>query len=653
MRYRAAATLVLTVATLVVYWPVHNYDFVWDDHFNVFKNPYLTPFSTENLSHIWLEPYVTMYIPFTYTVWMALAWLSQSITAESADSLLNPYIFHTFNIILHIINVLLVFAILRTALRHGFEEIRPKTEIENISGIEFSASVGALLFALHPLQVEPVAWVTGMKDLLYGLMSLLAIMWYISYSVAAKNPGAAAGKKVFYYILALTAFIFALLAKPTAVVVPLVLLVLDRWVINRPLRDSAVALGGWFVLSGALAVIAKSVQQDGYPVLSTPLWTRPFIAGDALAFYLYKLILPFQQAIDYGRASAYVIQQWWIYVTWFLPVLLGIGIWFTRKRAPWLASMGIFVIFLAPVLGFVPFNFQFYSTVADRYLYLSMLGAALSISWICYHYQKTVVRVVCVAAVVLLGLRTSYQVPVWENKTTLYTSALRANPSSFLSHYNLGVELEDQGKLNEAVKNYEKAVEINPRYVKAYYNLGNSLSDLGKLDAAVTNYEKAIEHNPGHVKAYYNLGITLAEQRKLEEAVNSFRQTIKIKPDHLEAHINLGVILSAQNRLQDAVAHFREALRINPDYAKTNEQLGLALLKQNQLEEAVHHLTNAVKIKPNYAQAYYYLGIAYRKQGDLTKAVRHFGKALAMRPGFKQAKKQLEMAILQSRGDKH
>lgn len=652
MRYRAAATLVLIVATLVVFWPVQNYDFVWDDHFNVFKNPYLTPFSTENLSHIWLESYVTMYIPFTYTVWMALAWLSQSITAESADSLLNPYIFHTFNIFLHITNVLLVFAILRTALRHGFDEIRPKTEIDNIPGIEFSASVGALLFALHPLQVEPVAWVTGMKDLLYGLMSLLAIMGYISYSVAAKNPGSAVEKKVLYYILALTAFIFALLAKPTAVVVPLVLLVLDRWVFNRPLKDSVLALGGWFVLSGALAVIAKSVQQDGYPVLSTPLWTRPFIAGDALAFYLYKLILPFQQAIDYGRASTYVIQQWWIYVTWLIPVLLGIGIWFTRKRAPWLASMGIFVVFLAPVLGFIPFNFQFYSTVADRYLYLSMLGAALSVSWVCFRYQKTVVKVVCVTVIVLLGLRTSYQLPVWENETTLYKNALKSNPLSYLSHYNLGVAQANHGKLDEAIANYEKAVEINPRYVKAYYNLGNTLSDLGKLDAAVINYEKAIEHNVGYAKAYYNLGITLVEQRKLEEAANRFRQTIKMKPDHLEAHINLGIVLSAQKKLNDAVVQFREALRINPDYAKTNEQLGLALLKQDQIKEAIHHLTRAVTIRPNYAEAHYYLGIAYRKQGDLKKAVRHFGKALAMRPGFKQAKKQLEMAILQGRGDK-
>lgn len=652
MRYRVAATLVLTVATIGVFWPAQNFDFVWDDHFNIFNNPYLTPFSAGNLSRFWLESYVTMYIPFTYSIWMALALVSRSIMVESADILLNPFVFHTFNIILHLINTLLVFAILRTVLSHGFKEIRPAAEIDTVPRVEFAAAVGALLFALHPVQVEPVAWVTGMKDLLYGLMSLLAIMGYISYAVAARNPGMAGEKKVVYYVLALTAFILALLSKPTAVVVPLALLVLDRWALNRPLKDSALALGGWFVLSGAFAVMAKYVQQDGYPVLSTPVWTRPFIAGDALAFYLYKLILPFQLSIDYGRASAYVIQQWWIYVTWLCPAAVGIGIWFTGKRAPWLASTGLFIVFLAPVLGFIPFNFQFYSTVADRYLYLSMFGAALSVSWICFYYQKTIVKVICVTVIVLLGLRTSYQLPVWANEITLYTNALKSNPLSYLSHYNLGVAQANHGKLDEAINNYEKAVEINPRYVKAYYNLGNALSDQGKLDGAVRNYEKAIEHNLGYIKAYYNLGITLSEQGKLEEAVSRFRQTIRMKQDHLEAHINLGIVLSAQNKLNDAVVHFREALRINPGYAKTNEQLGLALLKQDQIKEAVHHLNKAVKIQPNYAAAHYYLGIAYKKQGDLTTAVRHFGKALAIRPGFKQAKKQLEMAILQSRGDK-
>ena len=681
MRYRGAATLVLIVAILGVFWPVQNYDFVWDDRLFIYDNQYLIPPSVDNTLHFWTQP-KWLYIPITYTAWSIVAWLSQYFPAEPYG--LNPGLFHTANLLVHILSVLVVFGILRLLLRHGFRESEGENDDDGVS-IELAAGVGALIFAIHPVQVETVAWISELKDLLCGLFSFIAIKEYLAYAIASKS-GIKGGAKNGHYAIASAALILALLSKPAAVIVPLVALILDRFAIKRDFKKSAVALIGWFIVAGVFAIVAKTVQQSGYVIVSPPLWARPFIAGDALAFYLYKLVFPLQLGIDYGRNPDYVLGQWWLYATWFVPAALLMEIWILKRRVPLLVSFGLFTVSLLPVLGFTPFLFQNHSTVADHYLYIPMLGVALCVSWLILNHQTKAVGLLCAAAVLLFGIRSSLQVPAWQDGIALYTSAIKVNRSSALSHNNLGLALESRGKFNEAVINYKRAVEINPRYdqayynmgkafedlgkvdeaitsyqkavevnpfyVKAYYNLGNTLSDMGRLDEAVRNYEKAIAHNLGYVKAYYNLGITLVEQRKLEEAVSRFRQTIKMKPDHLEAHINLGIVLSAQNKLNDAVVHFREALRINPDYAKTNEQLGLALLKQDQIKEAVHHLNKAVEIQPNYAEAHYYLGIAYRKQGDLTKAVRHFGKALAMRPGFKQAKKQLEMAILQSRGDK-
>ena len=446
----------LAVVCMVVFGAVIRQSFVaWDDDINVYHNPYLNPATAAHTTHFWvsstLGPDVTVYRPVVYTVYAAIAQFARVPTQlnEFGAVSLNPMPFHLCNLGIHILNVLLVFGLLRRLT----------------GGQDWAAGTGAALFAFHPVQVEPVAWVTGLTDLLAATFSLLALGQYLRWASGGKRANFAA---------ATGCFVLALLSKPTVVVLPLMVLVLDYFLLGRSWRSWGKALSFWLLLSAAATGLTRLAEYVTLSGVVTPWYTRLLVAGDALAFYGGKLLWPLHLGIDYGRSPVPVVAEPQVWLTALVPLSLGAIVWFLRKRVPWLAaSILLFVLALLPVLGLVPFRFQTYSTVADRYLYLALLGPALALACGLYRLLKALppraflaLGSACGLLLMLLCFGSAIQVTTWQNSYSLFQTALEVNPHSWMAQYNLGILLTNRGNAAAAAPYFKEAVRLKPEYAE-------------------------------------------------------------------------------------------------------------------------------------------------------------------------------------------
>ncbi len=550
---------------------------MWDDDINVKQNPYLNPATVSNTLHFWTTPYAGLYIPLTYSFWATVARFAGFSGGSGRGQQLDPRLFHEANLILHLASALVVFVILRILVRK-----------------DWPACAGALLFALHPAQVEAVAWVSGLKDLLSGFFSLVALWQYLAYAGtlsssredrAAERDALHMNRGSLHYLLATLAFALALLSKPSAVVVPGLAWVLDHWILGRPARQCTLTSIGWVGVAIPFVMLTKSVQPDAGIEFVSPVWGRFFVAGDALGFYLYKLAVPIWLGPDYGRSPDFVLQHGWVYITGILPYGLAVWLYLWRNRFPWLvASAGLFVVGVLPTLGLIPFDFQSISTVADRYLYLSMLAPALLFAYALSLFAGRCFSVKLVGALFLvsLGFGSCLQASYWQSPIALFGHALRVNPRSWMAHNNLAIALADRGKLDDAVAHYRSALLLKPGYAEWYYNLGNALVKQGKVEEAVTYYFLALRIRPDYANAHFNLANILASQGKFEEAAAHYFQTLKIQPDYPDGNSNLGNVLAEQGKLQEAIVHYSLALRSDPSNDKARLGLSRALKRQSR-----------------------------------------------------------------------
>ena len=644
---RVLPAIILIIVTVAVFWPVLDYQFLaWDDSDLVYENPYLRSISLENLLRFWRYPYQDLYTPLTYTLYAFVAWAPALITGKAAEGIIpNPQLFHGLNLILHLLSVLTVWLILNrllNRLRHA------ETESRTVAGalpLVWAACAGALLFAIHPIQVEPVAWVGGMKDLLFGLLSLVALWQYLQY-IDAKPIPERSGRAGLHYGLATGAFILALFAKPTAVVVPLIAWLLAAWAWRLSWREQLSGLGVWFIIALAWGLLTRWVQPASNLDFESPLWARPLIAGDALTYYLYKIVLPLRFGPDYGRTPEYVLSHGWLYITGLVPLVVFVWIWMKRKRMPWPATAaGIFVVVLLPVLGFIPFEFQRLSTVADRYVYLAMLGTALALAWILVRFKKRIAVIGSVMLLVFFVVRSFFQIPYWQNTEIFFKHALNINPNSFVAHHNLGFELAKQGQDAEAISHLTEALRLKPEFPAAYLNLANALARRGEIEEAIRHYNEALRIVPNFARAHTNLGLALAEQRRYEEAIEHHREALRIEPGFAEAHNNLATELVRQGEFDEAMQHFAEALRLNPGYAKAHTNLGIALANQKRFDEAQHHLSKALLLEPNSARAHANMAGLLLQQMKLSEAEHHFTEAVRLDPGYVNARLRLSTVL--------
>ena len=609
--------LLLAIATIAVFAPACANEFLfWDDNLNVWKNASFNPPTISSIAAFWKGPFLDLYVPVTYTVWGILSAVAMNSTRDARGSLLDPTVFHTANVIVHVIAVLLAYAILR-----------------RLVGKKWPAAAGAMLFAIHPLQVEPVAWVTGMKDVFCGALSLAALWQYIAYAQAGRDDAVPKRRRWCYSILMLF-FVLAVLAKPSAVTVPALAFVLDVALIRKSWKKAIVDLSPMFLLAAVAVVLSIRFQTVIAPADGGHVLLRPLIATDTLAFYFYKLVFPCWLGVQYNRAPLTVIRAGWLYFTWIVPTAAIVAAFIFRRTAPWaLAAAAVFVVAVAPVSGIVPFSFQQYATVADRYVYVAMLGPALALAaGLAALLARRAVRpkapadassrtIAIVVSLVLLifAIRTFAQTFVWRDNNALFSNALSVNPNSALAYNYLAGELATNDVPNEtnearlerlarARDLARRSAELAPDNPDGYITLGTIYNTMGDLKDATTAFAKAAEVGPMKAEALDCYGGALAAQgnvASLPEAERLFRRAIQINPRLAKAHFNLGVLLINQHGPKDpeAFSEIETAVRLDGGDADAQMNLAKLYITRHDLDHALEHLRIVLQITPNNQEA--------------------------------------------------
>ena len=563
--------------------PIGRNDFVrWDDDQTIRLNPLLNPPTAQTLPHVWTREHMNLWVPATYTAWAGLAWLSRALGGDEYAPL-NPAIFHGASLALHALTAGVVFLLLRR-LRAG----------------DVAAAIGAALFAVHPVQVEPVAWASGLKDVLCGLMTWTAVWQY----VAAVQADDAPRRRRLHLSFALAAFVLGLLSKPAAIIAPPLALAIDAIALGRPWRRAAALLWPAFVLSLACATWTSLIQPSSNNA-HVPLYLRPLVAADALSFYLYKLAWPGQLGLDYGRSPAAIAARGWIAYTWILPLAVALSIGLCGRHHRLLVGGAVvFVIGVAPVLGLLRFDFQDLSTVADHYLYLSMAGVAMAAAEFVRRLPPA--RAVALAAPVLLvlGAVSWRQAHVWKNSVTLFTHATAVNPESHVGHNNLASAYLDVRELGLAERHAREALRLKPTYARAMVTLGASLAAQGRDGEAADAYRGAIRAQPANGRAHANLGALLARAGQSSDALVHVRRALELNPEDGAAHLTLASLLGSTDPGR-AMHHLREAVRLRPRDARAHTKYGRALLEHGGAREALAEFELAMKLDPDALDALY------------------------------------------------
>ena len=526
--------LLLIITTSVAYLPVRNYEFAFDDGQYVVKNQYVR--SGLNRKSI--------YWAFTTTYaanWHPLTWLSHMLDSELFG--VNPGWHHLINILLHTANTLLLFFFLRT-----------------VTGALWRSGLVAVLFALHPLHVESVAWVAERKDVLSTFFWMLTMWGYVRY---VRCPG------VGRYVVVLLFFVMGLMAKPMLVTMPFVLLLLDYWPLcrlrfgqtgcdyNLPQRVSLPHLLWEKVPLLALAVgssVITLIAQRSGGTLRTLQFIKPSVrianASVSYVSYLKKMIWPSDLAVLYPYSKA--LAAWKVAgAVIFLVFISMLAIKALRQQPYFTVGWFWYLGTSVPVIGLVQVGSQ---AMADRYTYVPLIGIFILIVWgTCelasnWPQRKIAFALIATTVVSSLLVTTRLQLSYWANNVTLFRHAVAVTANNYLAHNNLGVALSDKGKRGEAIAHYKEALAINPDYPDAHNNLGFELLTQGELDKAIFHFSQALLLKPDFMDAHNNLGVALIKMKKPEEAIYHLRQALRIEPDNVGVQYNLRKALQSVGR---------------------------------------------------------------------------------------------------------
>ncbi len=545
-----AKSLLLVFLIMLAYIPAIRAGFIWDD--DVITSQQGLFGTLEGLWKIWTHP-IGHYWPMFYTTF----WLEHPLWGNLAMG------YHLTNVLLHAVNAILLWTILRRL---------------NVPG----AWLAAAIFALHPVHVESVAWITERKDVLSGMFYLMSFLVYLKYEERKDR------KK---YAVSLILFICALLSKEMVVSLPLAILLYLWWRNKLNKIQEIYPLIPFIILPILMATADVFLEHHAYPG-STGLsfLGRCLLAGHALWFYADKLIWPVNLMTIYPRwhIDTHSLGQ---YLYFCLFAILLIILWLQRRRigkGP-LITVLYFAITLGPVLGFLDFSFMGYSYVADRFQYLASIGLitlfSAGVTIFCENLgllNSPVFKAGVVLLLLVLGTLTWKQADLYQNMESLFRDNVEKNPRAWVAQYNLATELGKNGKIQEAIDHYSQSLAVNSINVQAHNNIAILLAKQGKYDEAIAHYSKALELKPKFAIAYQNLADLLRQQGKLDEAIGHYYKAIESQPDFAEAYNNLATVYIKKGMLPEAIAQLNKALEIKPDYeaAQHNLQLALNLEKQ-------------------------------------------------------------------------
>jgi tetratricopeptide (TPR) repeat protein len=608
----AWSALLLAAAVVLLYAPVRDFGFVtFDDPEYVSQNPHLRGGLTwTGLRWAFTTPHAAN--------WHPLTWLSHMLDWSLFGGWAGGH--HLTSVALHAASA----AVLLIAL-------------VRLTGAPWESAVAAAAFALHPLRVESVAWVSERKDVLATLAwvaAMLAYARFVERRTAAR------------YALVLAAFAVGLLAKPMVVTLPFALLLLDVWPLDRPRRD------GWrrlvlekvplLVLSAAAALVTFRVQSSAGAVASLehqPLPARLANAVLAYVAYVWKTVWPSRLACFYPQAAEYPMG----------PVLAALGVLglvtaialHQRRRRPYLLVGWLwFVGTLVPVIGVVRAGDQ---AMADRFTYIPSIGLVVAGAWLAGEAARRSPRAwwtaTAAAAIVLIAwsATTATQLRTWRDSRALYAHALAVTTGNHLADGNLGLLLLEENDVDEAMRHFRAAVEARPASSKAHVNLGVGLATLGRHDDALREYEAAVGLDPRLPVAHYNLGLELSEHGRVDEAVSHYETAIRLDPDYAPPHVNLGLVLANRGRLDDAIAHYRTAIALDPRLPAAYNNLAVALERTGAIAEALDAYRAAVRLQPSDPRARFNLGAVLLGQGAAREAAEQYREVVRLDPTIPEA----------------
>jgi tetratricopeptide (TPR) repeat protein len=617
----AAAGALLVVLTLAVYLPALHAGFIWDDDDYVTAN--VTLRNVEGLRRIWLEPgAVPQYYPITFTS----LWVNYQLGGP------QPLGYHLVNILLHAVNALLLWRVLRRLRVPG-------------------SWVAAAVFAVHPMMVESVAWITERKNVLSGLFYLAALLAYLRSTAPAEDMSDSRIQWRFY-LAACALFVGALLSKSVTCSLPAVMLLLAWWK-GRLDRHTVGMLAPLFVLGIVMA--ALTVWMERYHVRAEGAeWALSFVerglvAGRALWFYPRSLLWP--------RSLTFIYPRWTIDAhTWWQPLFpaaagaVFLGLYLARGRigkGPLVATL-CYTGTLVPALGFFNVYPMRYSFVADHFAYLAAaaliaLAAAAGAELVrrAGRAGPAIAYATVTPVLLVLAMLTGRQCRIYQDLRTLWTDTLAKNPDCWLAHNNLGVMLLGDGDIDAAAMHFTQALRAQPGYREALINLGNTVRAQGKVEESIPLYAEAVRRYPESTSAHAALAIVLLEDGKPEEALAHLQHALQLDPTNAEAHATLGQLLQNRGALADAVTEYREALRLKPDSPVAHYNLAGVLAAQGQMGDAIRHYGEVVRLKPGFAAAHYNLGTLLLGQGRLDDAKAHFAAALQLKPDYAEAHSNL------------
>jgi tetratricopeptide (TPR) repeat protein len=621
--------LFLIFATLFVYGPVRNYEFVnFDDPKYIYKNPHIQAGLTSE-SIIW--SFTTTYA----ANWHPLTWLSHMVDVELFG--MNPSGHHISNIIFHLANTLLLFFILW-----------------KMTGKPWRSGLVAGLFALHPLHVESVAWVSERKDVLSTFFFMLTIWEYIYY---VNQPN------IRRYIIVCIFFALGLMAKPMLVTLPFVLLLLDYWPLNRlkfkghrlstPKIPSSILVEKipLFILSVASSIVTFMAQKSAGAVGSLdllPLNARISNALVSYILYIGKMAWPFSLAVFYPHPQ--VFPTWQIAGSCLLLTSISLlVIWQMKKRFYLFVGWWWYVVTLIPAIGLVQVGRQ---AMADRYTYIPLIGLFIIITWgandiLAWLFRadhqnkfkhlrsfKTISTILILITLLSLSAISRKQVKYWTNSTALYEHALRITSNNYIVHYNLGNVLLSQDKFDKAIDHYKKALHNDPGSSETNNNLGLALAKKKKINAAIKHYFQALRIDPTWHEPHNNLGNVFASQGYLDQAIEHYLEALQLDPEFADAHNNLGLALMRKGNIIEAIAHFRKAQKIKPDDASATRNLNRAVSIKGKIDKAVANMYEAMQINPDDTNLHNKLDKLNMRKKELDEVIFFYQKALKPQPGY-------------------
>ena len=599
----ALFVLSLAAATIMAYRPAWNGGFLWDDDAYITNNELLT--APNGLRRIWLSfDSPSQYFPLTYT----------SFRIERALWGLNPSGYHWTNIFLHVANALLVWRLLARLKLPG-------------------AWLAAAIFALHPVQVESVAWITERKNVLMGFFFLLTLFAWIAFTdESTRRPWR-------FYVLAMILYALALSAKTTACTLPAALLLI-LWLQKKPIgKRRLIQILPFLILGFSMGLVAvwweRYHQGTHGPLFALSSLERTLVASHAVWFYLGKLLCPSNLIFIYPKWTIAATRA--LDYTWLLAgVALCFAIYLARRylgRGVEVAAV-FFVATLSPVLGFIMLYTFRYTFVADHYQYLACIApialfsaGTANLAGVFTRARPFILSAAACAAAVLWAL-TWRQSAMYGDIEALWRTTLAKNPNCWMAHNNLGIVLFQKGEIDEAVSHYRITLNLQPDFWDADYNLGTALLKKGEIEEAIAYCTRAVTIAPNDPDAQVALGNSLAQKERVDDAIAHYKKALAIRPDYFIAHYALGHIFLEKGEIDAAVFHSRAAVSIQPQNTDAHTNLAVAFDEKGQIAEAIKQYEQALEISPQSVAAANNLAWLLATNPDAS--IRHRDRALEL-----------------------